>query len=155
MVNDQRCISLTIVCALNARHPKFYRMLALFHRKYISPSYRGGREIIPERRRLDSGLGMRSASLVEGLSGCPFSLFVSSVCDVGMSFGDSDPWAMIASFNTGALFWWITVERHARTGTPLISFLIGLCISFQFNRREAYAWDLTSDWIRKGSFELI
>lgn len=60
---------------------------------------------------------------------------------------------MIASFNTGALFWWITVMLGR--GRHLFHSLLVYAFHSSLTGREAYAWDLTSDWIRKGSFELI
>lgn len=111
MINDTSVFHYInyIVCALNVRHPKFYRMLALFHRKYFSPSYRGGGKA--SRKGVDQTpvreCGRRAYLCRGAIRACPFSLFVSSICDFGISFGDSGPWAMIAtSFNTGALNWW-------------------------------------------------
>lgn len=146
MVNDQRYISsttLTTYC-LFLRHPKFYRMLALFHRKYISPFYRllQGREEKHSGKaltKLRSGNAIGEPACVEGrlVSGCVlFLCLFQAFATSAVSFGDSALGVsmIVTSFNTGALLWWKAVERYAWTGTPLISFLIGLCISFQFNQ---------------------
>lgn len=94
MFNDQ-CIVFHyinyIVCALNVRHPKFYRMLALFHRKYFFSVLQGreGKHSGKALTRLRSGNAVGERTCVEGLSGrvhfrCLFQAFATSAYHSGI-----------------------------------------------------------------------